>query len=214
MTRLLLLKFGKREYINSLYKKGHIYINLLSELQKGSGNDQRFDFLEGAISNFPLPDGILQFRESKGGPWKKLEAINTRLNDRVNTSEFYCYSLFAVTREDVQQAGLYKIDQKMMEFGESFLMINNHVTFLAKIRAFLDSNGFKYIMGSVVYLDYTRAHKDLTLFNKTDTLNHQKEFRILIKAKSSQPLQFEIGTLENDSTILESQTVETLTLKL
>ena len=214
MKPLLFLKFNEERYIASLHKTGDIFMRPNSEFRKADNNKERFDKFEGAISNEYIQEGTLEIKADGWCDWKKLKIFNSNLNSFSSTSAIYSYSLYVLTLADLQSNDIYKVDGRMSEFGSHFLMIRKPIDFLSRISSYFEKNQYEYCFDFVSYYNLKENHKQLTLFHKPDTLSHQKEFRLIVKAKSHRPLQFEIGSLESYSEIYESKILNHLLMKL
>jgi len=178
-------------------------------------NDQRFDGFEGAKSNYFFEKGILQVRDyGTDDDWKTVNITNTHLNEFYNTADIYSYSLYMITYEDLKETSHYRIDSAMSKLGPWSLIIRNPTTFLDNVKAYLDSHEFDYFIAPISYHDNSKNRKDLTLFDKTDSYSHQKELRIIVKAKSTQPLKFNIGKLAEYSELHESIYIVGLEMRL
>ncbi len=214
MSPLLFLKFNEERYIESLHKRGEIFMQRNSEFRKSDNNKERFDKFEGAISNEYIKEGTIEIKAEDWPIWKKLKIFNSNLNNFANTSAIYSYSLYVVTLTDLQSTQIFKVDNRMLQFGSHFLMIRNPIDFLNRIYSYLKREGYEYFSDFVSYYNLKESNKNLTLFHKPDTLKHQKEFRVIVKAKNYESLQFEIGSLESNSEIYPSNILDNLLIKL
>lgn len=214
MTTVAFLKFGKEEHIQALREKGNIHMNFNSSFRREDSNKERFDKLEGAISNYYTHEGTLQIKAPNWDEWKNLKIFNTNLNEFADTSDIYTYSLYALTLEDLRSYFVHQIDVRMKEFGTHFLLISHPEEFLNRIKSYLDVNTFKYCGEMVQYYDLKEAQANLTLFNKPHTLKHQKEYRIVVKAKEDQPLSFNIGSISGFSEVFETKDLESFQIRL
>lgn len=189
-------------------------MNFNSTFKRDDSNKERFDKLEGAISNYYTREGVLQIKAPNWDDWKSLKIFNTNLNEFADTSNLYTFSLYALTLEDLQLNIVHQIDVRMREFGTHFLMISHPGEFLNRIKSYLDSNAFEYHGKMVEYYDLKQAQPNLTLFNKPHTLSHQKEYRIVVKAKEVQPLSFDIGNISDISEVYETKNLEAFQMSL
>jgi hypothetical protein len=214
MNPLLFLKFNEEKHIETLRNKGEIFMRLNNDFRKFDSNKERFDKFEGALSNEYISEGIIEIKTEEWPEWKKLKILNSNFNQFIDTSKIYSYSLYLITLADLQEIDIYRVDKRMSEFGSHFLMIRNPNDFLNKIANYLELNEFEYCFKEVSYYNLQEKQIDLTLFHKPNTLKHQKEFRIIVKAKTEQPLKFEIGNIENYSEIYKSKILEHFLMKL
>ena len=208
MKILLLLKFGAEEYLNQLRKAGKIHVRLLTDFKKSDSNKEKFDLFEGAVNNIYISEGILQLKAEEEDQWKDLKIVDSHFNNFINTDLIHSYSLYAITDDLLSKSDVFRIDERMKAFGTHFVVIKNTGIFISAIEQFLQSNGFKYKMGLIEYRDFKISSETISLFNKTDLLRHQNEFRILIKAKGNNPLEFYIGNIEGDCEIYPTSGLE------
>ncbi len=213
MKLLLLLKFGSEEHLSQLRKTGKIHIRLLTDFKKNDPNKEKFDLFEGAVNNIYISDGILQLKTEEEDQWKDLKIFDSHFNNFVNTDLFLSYSLFAVTEDHLSKSDVFRIDKRMKEFGTHFVIIKNTGIFLSAIEQFLKFNGYNYKMGLIEYRDFKVSVDSISLFNKTDLLSHQNEFRILIEAKCAYPLEFQIGNIEDNCEIYSTSGLDKLMIR-
>ena len=212
---ILLLKFNDEKYIRTLRKKGEIFMNSPSSFKKNDANKERFDRFEGAKTNEFIKKGIIELRDKDINEWKKLSIFNSNLNYFGDYTDYYLYSLYYITLEDLKSTDIFQIDTRMREFGSHFLMIRTPGEFLSKIKTYLDDNKYEYSFNSITYYDTKQGQKNLTLFHKPDNLKHQKEYRIIVKARmKTKPLLFRIGGIENCSEIFQTKNLESFALRL
>jgi len=70
---LLFLKFNEERYIDSLHKRGDIFMRPNSEFRKTDSNKERFDRFEGAVSSEYIRDATLSIKADGREEWKKVK---------------------------------------------------------------------------------------------------------------------------------------------
>lgn len=184
-----------------------------SWFKKSDDNKERFDNFEGALTNQYFENSVIEIKAPGWKEWKKLRTLRSNFNLFQDTSNIYSYSLYSLELSDLNTDEAYKINSRMAAFGSHFLMIRNVSEFLKRITTYLDTKEFEYCYGAVTYYNLKNPQAELTLFHKPEHLNHQKEFRIIVKAKCEKPLQFKVGSLEDFSDVYESKILSKFLLK-
>lgn len=195
----MLVKFGKREHIESLLNEGHIHFSPINTFTQGS-QPERSDKFEGAfkIINEEIIDikcehpqlGTFNFKPIKG-----------RLAQMINyNNDNYCiFSAYAVTPKLFKDENSHIIDSRMSEFGNYAVLIHNPTEFVDRIKIELKESNIEIINCDLIeYIELSQQGTyDINFFNKTNVLSHQNEFRILIKTLNENPLDIKIGSITN-----------------
>lgn len=196
------LKIGKEEHIDALQKSGTIYCNTveffrtLEEKEKG-----RKDTREGSKSSLKVND-LRIFLDRDGSKELPLKITRAHLNTydpQDLLSHLYC--LYIIRSEHV--TGKPFVDARNVKFGDKALFIKDTQEF---INRFEKGAGqlIQYSKGFVNYYDEDKDHPRLTIYDKPDFFQYQSEYRFHIKNKSSTPIKFDIGSIEDISIKLDA----------
>lgn len=211
----LLVKVGKERYLRKLQDNGEIYFGTFSGyraqereelaqlrdiLSKGGAIDPtetdsyRGDSLEGLEQRY---SGALTIAAI--GDERKLLNITipgAKLNIFQNRySHLYClYALPSIINSE------FKIDHKMLKFGEKALVITKPTDFIKRICTALKSN---LDIDFVKYYDPKDESKEsFSVFEKQSTFAYQNEFRIAANLKDDKPIC--IGDIKEISRLLDA----------
>ena len=89
------------------------------------------------------------------------------------------------------------LDDKDMQFGDTFLVIFNPKEFLSRIDKAMKRNNLYYKWGLVNYYDDQNQEGELGIFYKSNKFKHQNEFRIFVENELKSPLILNIGNIED-----------------
>lgn len=120
-------------------------------------------------------------------------------------SHLYCLYAIPNVIDDT-----YKIDSKMLKFGESALIITKPLEFLERLIGKIESN---YDMDHVSYYDNCpMVNGKYEIFQKQKTFEYQNEFRIA--ANLIEDNSVFIGDITDISILLDSQSLLELEYKI
>jgi hypothetical protein len=214
MNTLFLIKFGRKEHLLALKEKGEIFMNFHSSFKKADSNTERYDPLEGVKRINHLQNEKIYLKPIKEEVWKSLNMTKASYHEFPNTEGIYSYSLYFVSLEEMKIEREHRINIKMQEFGDHFLFIRSPRKFFERINKYLTDNKYEFCHQPINYFDEKVDQQDLTLFNKKETLKHQKEYRFLVKAKSNEYLKFNIAPLPNYCELYETKNLNDFILSL
>jgi len=127
-----LIKFGKKEDLEKLLRKGEVYFNTLETFTE-SKDPERGDENEGAcwIENIQFTNiravhpilGTFDFKPNLNSLGKMIQYNFNHLS----------YSLYVLTATVFTESNLFQIDERMIEFGGYALMIKKPIEFLNAI---------------------------------------------------------------------------------
>lgn len=121
------------------------------------------------------------------------------------------FSMIAITSDLSKKTD--RLDERNMEFGDSFIVIFNPKEFLNRIDTAINSLNKKYYWNLVRYYDEKAHNGDLGVFYKSMKYEHQNEFRIFVDNEEKEPLILEIGSIEDISEIFEIKEFKGLRFK-
>lgn len=198
--------FKEQQYAENLLKKGQLHFGVPKDYHT-EYEDGRKDIYEGAewtedtqIEKIKVVHPILgtyEFNTNDNSPSKAIQ-----YNDY-----FLLYSLYGITREMLDGVNPFKINPEMLRLGPSAVIIEQPYTFLNSITEKLKNEQIQYRIARVSYDNFKEGRSDLTPFDKKKEHIYQNEFRIIIENKKNVAQIIEIGSIEEYSKLLESQTV-------
>ncbi len=121
------------------------------------------------------------------------------------------FSMIAITSNLSMKTD--RLDERNMEFGDSFLVIFNPKEFLNRIDTAIKNLNKTYYWSLVRYYDEKTHNGDLDVFYKPTKFEHQNEFRIFVNNEEKKPLILEIGSIEDISEIFEIKEFRELRFK-
>lgn len=201
----LIVKFGQEKHLKEI-RQGKLFMNSWqyfsdceSHLERRDENEGVAYLIQPGISEIKINDHKL----SKEGGF--LRGSESYLEDGIRTKIFCASIIFR--KEEVRED--WKIfDDRVKDFGDSFLVIWNLKVFFTRLTASLNklkSGGtletFEY--KPVTYYDENSYDGEVGPFMKSLKYAHQKEWRLLIrnKAMCSAPFTLKIESLEDISYI-------------
>ncbi|MCH7524245.1 MAG: hypothetical protein IIC74_04350, partial [Bacteroidetes bacterium] len=196
-----LIKFGNKERIENLFKKGEIYMNSIKRLRefekKGIGDEYESSTSIKNITNakitLEIPDNPILLKTNK-----------IHLHHFLTDPKGNIYSTYAISNLLFKTKSTHRIDRRMVIFGSHCVIIKDVQKFTQNIFSKLTELGLKYSHRLVKYHNYNKNNHDLGFFDKSHLLSYQKEHRIIAWTNNEQPLKFSIGSIEKYAEIYES----------
>ena len=208
-TIVAFLKFGSYENILDLFENGTIYMNPVEYFRRVEDNGLRGDKYEGALRIINSLPGTFRIPNvEKDIRYEKVHLIESY---EVVLGNLYC--LYCVSSYGIQSPFKFMIDKGNMKFGTHCLLIKDTRYFLDSIEKGLSKIGFKYHHGFVKYYDKNRISKDLTVFDKPNEFEYQKEFRFYVYNNKVEPIAIKIGSLHDIAKIYTMRDIMTLKLE-
>jgi len=208
---LMLVKIGQKDHIEQLQKSGLIYANTVGYFRQMKGEDfLRKDIREGAFNHIPLRQGdtLAISVNNKTIPFQISRGHINEYYTYMKKLNLYCMMHF--DPQDVNKTGI--IDKRNIEFGDTSLFITNPKKFIDRIKD--NAPDFvKTFYGPIRYYDVNKKYEDLTIFDKPDHFDFQKEFRFVFHGHGNGPLRFEIGSLKDISYMVEADKLTTVEIK-
>ncbi|WP_286709613.1 MULTISPECIES: hypothetical protein [Sphingobacterium] len=208
----ILIKIGRKEDLVKLQQLGQVYFGTFEGYRTQEKEDidldqtdfYRRDSLEGLERRFS-GSGSIRFK-SKDQKDVTINIPEMKLNLFQNKySHLYCLYAIPNVIDDT-----YKIDSKMLKFGESALIITKPLEFLERLIGKIESN---YDMDHVSYYDNCpMVNGKYEIFQKQKTFEYQNEFRIA--ANLIEDNSVFIGDITDISILLDSQSLLELEYKI
>ncbi|WP_088342433.1 hypothetical protein [Robiginitalea sediminis] len=199
-----LIKFGKKEHLTRLLKEGEIYMNSI-EWFKNHEKDGVGDLYEGAMEIKNYKQGTLTLKLDD----KPLVFPNSSLQLRKYHEGHIgnIFSSYALHPQLLKRKSIHRIDKRMLKFGDHCLLIRNTLKFYNSINNRLKELGISCSHNLVRYKNFKRDEINLSLFEKSHLLAYQKEHRIIAWTKSSEPLKFKIGSIEEYAELFDAERI-------
>lgn len=191
-----LIKIGEKKHIDKLRKQGFVYMQNIDWFKELEDKELRGDKDEGLT-------GIAKIAElkllHKGEVLARSDSAQLKLRDDENKGNLFC--LTAITsREDPET---FKIDKKNKRFGDCFVVITDVRELIQRFCGKLKELNHEYVYNLVKYYNPKKYSGSLNVFCKPDNFEYQREFRFWVKRNEPGPLEFEIGSIEDISLILD-----------
>ena len=204
----MFLKFGSEADINDLYENGTIYMNPIDRFRKIEDEELRGDKYEGVNRIWNLPSGEFEIPSIK----RKVKYISMHLKENYKNVLGNIYSIYCISSYGFPSPNDFLIDKKVERFGSHFLMVKDNQRFLQLIEDKLNLLGLKFDHDFVRYYDKKSINGQITLFQKPNEFEYQKEFRIYVDSALLTPLVFKIGSLKNIAEVHKTELIHELKL--
>ncbi|RKN83480.1 hypothetical protein [Ulvibacterium marinum] len=191
---IFLLKFGKKEHIENLLRKGEIFMNTIQWF-KNFEKEGIGDIYEGASEVENIKNGRLTLRIPNNPVTFNNASLQLRKHHTGHIGNIF--STYAISTLLLRRKSIHRIDKRMNRFGTHCLIIKDVQQFLNSVTNKLAEMGIEYSHNMVRYKNLNKNNHKLSLFNKTHLLSYQKEHRIIALTDEDSVLQFEIGSIEH-----------------
>jgi len=207
-TIIMFLKFGSETDIKDLYENGTIYMNPIDRFRKIEDEELRGDNYEGVNRIWNLPSGEFEIPSIK----HKVKYISMHLKENYKNVLGNIYSIYCISSYGFASPNDFFIDEKVKRFGSHFLMVKDNPRFLQLIEDKLKLLGLKFHHDFVRYYDKKSINGQITLFQKQNEFEWQKEFRIYVDSALLTPLVFKIGSLKDIAEVYKTELIHELKL--
>ena len=201
-----LIKFGQKQYMENLLKKGEVCFNPIDEFRT-SIEKERGDSNEGAISLQNVKVKEIKAEHPDLGTYVFKPAPNSvfRLMN-FDDAGYLSFSSYAITLKTFQKNNEHKISEKMLEFGEYAIVVKEPLKFINCILENLKDKNVLFKEGMIEYLNLSIEEKyDLSFFNKSEDFKHQEEYRIIFQSLNSERCLIYIGSIEEYAVIVKTE---------
>lgn len=202
-TIKMFMKFGSKENMEDLLYNGTIYMNTVQYFRDIEDHNLRGDDYEGAskiINSLPGTFKIL-------GIDREFEYKKVHLKKSYETILGNIYCLYCVSSHGFPNPFDFKIDQRIAEFGSYCLMVKDNRYFLDAIEKELKKNNCEFEHSFIEYYDKNIVNKKLSLFEKSNEYEYQKEFRIYVFNTEISPISIKIGSLEGKAELFKTEDI-------
>jgi hypothetical protein len=176
-------------------RTGSTYMKPLSYFQQLEDEALRGDPLEGA-NEIMQPDyiGQMTLRHAGGdivfNPEEIVGPVVFRPSPGMHRNVFCMYSITKPT-------DLFPIDDRVLEFGDSFVMALKSMEFIRRFGAAAERAGYRGTASAVKYFDGSTYSGVTGAFRKSSEYAWQNEYRFLIEPGSSDPITLQLGDLRD-----------------
>ena len=124
------------------------------------------------------------------------------------------YSLYCLKTPDVLEVKEYQIDQKVKGFGDCFLIIKNVNEFLNRIFIKLKKLNIDFEAKLVNYYEKEKINGEVSLFQKPNNFEWQKEYRILLYINYTKPFSLRIGDLRDIAELFKIDMLDKMKIEI
>lgn len=201
------IKFGPEEHLLNLRDYGELYFNVPKNFNNYI-NLQRGDLYEGSEWILNTEFSKIEVEHPSIGRFKIIPNKGDLGRLIQYNYTYLSYSLYTISTYTFAESLQHQIDDSLLQFGDSALLIKEPYKFLNKISRYFIQHGIQYEMNFVKYIDFTKKGKiNTNPFNKKLDHSHQMEFRIIIKNLNNAPEKMRVGGIHDYSSLLESKSI-------
>jgi hypothetical protein len=190
-----LLKFGEKEHIQEFRSNGLLYMNTLGMFHQLESDMARGDCFEGSTTIIQPKHLEMVLDASKIGfstlTVNPLELAGPFRIGLQNTASCNIYCMFAITKPTDEVL----FDRKIMQFGDSCVLILNPAEFLKRVFQAAQKAGLSPSCGLVEYYNANEYSGETGRFRKRSIFAYQNEYRIAVEPGSNAPLKLYVGSL-------------------
>lgn len=205
---MMLYKVFKRKKYAEQFLNGELFFNPLTAFSEFT-HIERGDKYEGSdyIKNKNTSETLIKI-PSQDEPMiinKNSGLRGVRISSDNNQFKKIC-CFYAITRLDTFNKENFKIDKRMLEFGDYVVQIINGKEFLNRFNSKLDKKQCTYRYGLVNYVDPNHYSGKWDAFKKPIDYIHQNEFRFMFINSHRNAEKIHLGDI---SDIAKLQSMET-----
>lgn len=198
-TIIFFLKLGSEENILDLFENGTIYMNTIEYFRKVEDEELRGDKYEGVSRVINSLPGTFKIP----GIEREFNYIKVHLRESYKEVLGNIYSLYSISSKGYTNPLDFEFDKRNLRFGTHGILIKNLSLFFSKIESELKRNNLKFNHGFVDYYDKEEVCKEISLFEKPNEFEYQKEFRFYIENDKIEPIKIQIGSMKDYAEIFK-----------
>lgn len=198
-TIIFFLKLGSEENILDLFENGTIYMNTIEYFRKVEDEELRGDKYEGVSRVINSLPGTFKIP----GIEREFNYIKVHLRESYKEVLGNIYSLYSISSKGYTNPLDFEFDKRNLRFGTHGILIKNLPLFFSKIESELKRNNLKFNHGFVDYYDKEEVCKEISLFEKPNEFEYQKEFRFYIENDKIEPIKIQIGSMKDYAEIFK-----------
>jgi len=213
----LLVKFGAKEHLERMQKKGILYCNTITYFSTIE-DEHRGDPFESVNKLQYRENTVIQLKLANDpmSEWKNLNL--TRMLYRETCKEplgtLFCMSAFKLT--PTKDISIFHFDKRFLDFRYALIILRQDI-FIQRLQEALSKLNFKTCINIVEYLHLHKYSGEKNLFQKNIKYSWQEELRIIFytnKYKKYDPFEFSIGNFEDTSEIIDLNVSKSLYYRL
>lgn len=206
-------KFGSKEFMEDLLNNGTVFLNTVNVFKELDDN-YRGDKDEGVSDIIQAEHALLELQLPPvlGGQTIRLNKENglvgpIKISDKDYTNT-NIYSLYMIYADES-----FKADDKVLQFGDYFVMIHDPKEFMNRMNKALDTGGYQYSYGPVTYIDKGEYQGSMNIFNKFSEYSYQNEYRYHVINHEDKPIILKLGNLNDIAMLCPSEVIKGMMIK-
>lgn len=204
----MFIKFGSKENILDLYENGTIYMNSREFFRGIEDKELRGDSYE----------GVQEIRNYGAGSF-----LIPSLNHTVNYQNIHLpipfgevwgniYSVYCISQETTPEMFDFRMDERNVNFGSHCLIIKDPNIFIQAMTDKFKFLNYKFHLDFVQYFDKNSFNGKLSVFDKPNEFNYQKEFRFYVERIGIEPLKFHLDNLKSYCDVYTTEQIMSIEL--
>jgi hypothetical protein len=210
------IKVGQLEHMLDLILNGHLFCRPINCFPEIEDNNLRGDKLEDVVDMVYMESGEVILgnpNESLHQNGIKMPFKDARLTSKMVEGWGNLFCLYKINLLDKPIGKEFRVDIKMKEFGDYFVLISDPHEFLKRVSNTLSNLKLSFLADVVKYLDLSKYTGKKSVFQKDIKYEYQQEYRIFIKNKKVEPLSIRIGSIEDISILCKSANFDNLIIR-
>lgn len=207
------IKFGAQQHLKELREKGLLYCNPIHYFTSIEEQNLRGDDMENVVDMHYMESGTVALSpigEKPSANSTTLPFRDAHITSRIMEPFGNLFCLFAINLLDKPIGEVFTISERVKEFGDSFLLIYDGMSFIDRVKRALASQKLKASTDMVEYKDFSKFTGKKTVFQKDLRYAYQQEWRLYIKNNKADAIKLEIGSLEDISVWGTSESIDQL----
>ena len=204
----IFLKFGEEEHICQLQEEGLIFCNTIKYFADLEHDAVRGDVLEKATYIDNSNDALLRLQplDKPTAEYMSVKLSKFAFNREDAYGNLFC--MYSINMNQLNEGEKYKVDERLKEKYEFFLIIKDVPLFLKRIQQQLDNQKLAWEHHLIEYKDFLKFRGERTIFQKDISYSYQQEFRLLIYNSVNKPVKIAIGNIADISEKLSVNILE------
>jgi hypothetical protein len=187
----ILVKLGQRDHMEELRSKGAVFLQTIHYFEKLENDTARGDHLEGSSEIMqPKHIGTMTLGNISFLPTEIVGPVVLGSPSNRLSNVFCMYSITKPT-------DLYPIDERVLAFGDSFVMVLNAAEFIRRFRTSAERMDYAGIAGRIEYFDATEYSGETGLLRKSSCFSWQNEYRLVLQPGAAEPVTLMLGDLRD-----------------
>ena len=209
----LIAKIQERGYIQDMYDNEYLYFRFQKHFKEGPKDPAgRNDTRDGNL--FTEQVKWIELELPTGEKMKFIRGDNMRHADHSEHLQdpkvnICCLTIIPLSEE----LRPISISKRLIELGESAILIFDTERFYNTIEKPLSEMGFTYEMKPVKYYNHKEHNGELSFFDKDIEFDYQNEYRILIWPNPEGDLKIPVPGLKSISVVIETAKIPELSIE-